>query len=70
MLRLDEKGLSIKFDGKDTLIEFPFYKYNDGHWNNIIISWDSETGLLSFIVNTIKHELIQNYAKGVHLEKK
>ncbi|XP_041364262.1 uncharacterized protein LOC121379679 [Gigantopelta aegis] len=69
ILRVDEKGLYINFDGNDTEINFPYYKYNDGRWNNIIISWDSASGTLSFIVNSINSNPIQNYAKGVTLDK-
>lgn len=68
LIRIDHSGLTISVNGTTSSVKLPYFKYNDGKWNQIAVTWNGETGLLNFVVNTIAED-VQNYAKGMMIDK-
>ena len=69
MVRLDELGLTVSLDERPLQLNTTVDYNQDGEWHYIVLSWNQDTGLLSFFVDTIRIP-VYNYNTGQPLDLK
>jgi hypothetical protein len=73
MLRISADSVRLALFPEDTPLTLHFpanQRLNDGHWNNLIITWTAHEGAYSLIWNAVRLYSDNGYAKNKQLDIK
>lgn len=73
LLRISSDSVRLALFPQDTPLTLHFptnQKLNDGHWNNLIITWTAHEGSYSLIWNAVRLYSDHGYAKNKQLDIK
>ncbi|ESP03827.1 hypothetical protein LOTGIDRAFT_230171 [Lottia gigantea] len=69
LLNIDHEGLKIMNGTEEKSYTSKYIsKHNDGKWHNIAVTWNGETGVLKYVVDSLSDGPIADFSTGITVD--